>query len=113
MITRINNKEKEISEKIHLLFQASYKIEAELLKATNFPPLKRTVHDLIGSNNTFFAYYIEKEMLGAIEIDDGISMHIQSLVVHPKSFRKGIGKKLVSFVLDYYTSNFSKPINFT
>ena len=104
MITRINNKEKEASEKIYLLFQASYKIEAELLKATNFPPLKRTVNDLIGSNNTFFAYYIEKEMLGAIEIDDGISMHIQSLVVHPKSFRKGIGKKLVSFVLDYYTS---------
>ena len=52
----LNNKEKETSEKIHLLFQASYKIEAELLNATNFPPLKRTVNDLIGSNNIFFAY---------------------------------------------------------
>jgi ribosomal protein S18 acetylase RimI-like enzyme len=29
-------------------------------------------------------------------------MHIQSLVVDPNYFRKGIARKLISFVLDHY-----------
>ena len=108
MITSINNKDKDISKIIYLLFQASYKIEAKLLQATDFPPLKRTVSDFLKCNNTFFAYHLNKGILGIIEIDHTISTHIQSLVVHPSSFRKGIGKQLVSFVLDHYT-----PISFT
>lgn len=105
MITSINNKDKDISKVIYLLFQASYKIEAKLLQATDFPPLKRTVSDFLKCHNTFFAYHLNKDILGIIEIDNhNTSTHIQSLVVHPSSFRKGIGKQLVSFVLDHYTS---------
>ena len=58
----------------------------------------------MNSNNAFFAYHLDKKMLGAIEIDNATSTHIQSLVVHPNIFRQGIGKKLISFVLDHYTS---------
>ena len=105
MIIKINNKKPELSEKIYSIFQASYKIEAELLKATNFPPLRRSISDLLDCNNTFYAYYIDKNIAGIIEINYSIELtHIQSLVVYPKLFRKGIAKQLVQFVLTSYTS---------
>ena len=90
---------------IYLLIQASYTVEAKLLKAIDFPPLKRTVNDFLRCNNTFFAYHLNKEIVGAIEIDvKGSSTHIQSLVVHPNNFRKGIAKQLVHFILNHYKS---------
>lgn len=107
MIKEIDNKIKEISERIYLIFQASYKVEAKLLKANNFPPLKRTINEFIMCDNVFFAYYIEERIAGVIELDDNhnISTHIQSLVVDPKHFRKRIASKLVSFVINHYKSN--------
>ena len=105
MIVKIDNKKIEISKEIYSIFQASYKIEAELLKVTDFPPLKRIVTDFLGCNNVFYAYYIGNDIAGVIEVDDNSeSTHIQSLVVSPKYFRQGIAKQLVQFVLDSYTS---------
>lgn len=106
MISKINNKKKDIAEKIYLLFQASYKIEAELLKATDFPPLKRTASNLLDCNNIFFGFHINEDIVGLIEVDHhSTSTHIQSLVVNPRNFRQGIGKQLVNFILEYYKSN--------
>ena len=105
MILKIDNKKIEISKEIYSIFQASYKIEAELLQATDFPPLKRAVSEFSNSNNSFYAYYIDKDMSGVIEVENNSeSTHIQSLVVYPKYFRQGIAKQLIQFVLDSYTS---------
>ena len=105
MIIKIDNKKIEISKEIYSIFQASYKIEAKLLQATDFPPLKRTISEFLDSSNAFYAYYIKKHIAGVIEVDDNSkSTHIQSLVVYPKYFRQGIAKKLVQFILDSYTS---------
>ena len=105
MIVKIDNKKIEISKEIYSIFQVSYKIEAELLQATNFPPLNRTIAEFLDSSNAFYAYYIKKHIAGVIEIDDNNqSTHIQSLVVYPKYFRQGIAKQLVQFVLDSYVS---------
>ena len=38
MIIKINNKENKIAKEIHAIFQASYTVEAEILKAVDFPP---------------------------------------------------------------------------
>lgn len=108
MISKINNKKITISREIYSIFQTSYKVEAKILKATNFPPLKRTVADFLKCNNIFYAYHIHKNIVGVIEIDNDISVHIQSLVVSPKHFRKGIGKSLIQFTLEKY-----KNKNFT
>ena len=78
MISKINNKKKDIAEKIYLLFQASYKIEAELLKATDFPPLKRTASNLLDCNNIFFGFHGGAEWMGAsINNNNGI-MYVNS-----------------------------------
>ena len=105
MIIKINNKEKEIAEEIRAIFQASYTVEAKMLKAVDFPPLKRTVAQFLKSDSEFYAYYLIKDIAGVIEIenDEGLT-HIQSLVVYPKYFRNGIGRKLVQFILETYKS---------
>jgi len=103
MISKIDNKEKNISESIHSIFQESYQIEAELLNCTNFPPLKRESNDIQNCKNIFYAYYVNNKIAGVIEIDSNMrNTHIQSLVVYPKYFRKGIASRLVKFILDSY-----------
>ena len=105
MIIKINNKENKIAEEIRAIFQVSYTVEAKILKAIDFPPLKRTVSQFLKSDSEFYAYYLTKNIAGVIEIEnDEDSTHIQSLVVYPKYFRNGIGRKLVQFILDNYTA---------
>ena len=105
MIIKINNKENKIAEEIRAIFQVSYTVEAEMLKAVYFPPLKRTVSQFLNSNSEFYAYYLIKNIAGVIEIENHKNLtHIQSLVVYPKYFRNGIGRKLVQFILDTYKS---------
>ena len=103
MISKINNKETKIAEEIRAIFQASYTVEAKMLKAVDFPPLKRTVSQFFNSNSEFYAYYLIENIAAVIEIESYKDLtHIQSLVVYPKYFRNGIGRKLVQFILDTY-----------
>ena len=105
MIIKINNKKNKIAKEIRAIFQVSYTVEAGILKAVDFPPLKRTVSQFLNSNSEFYAYYLIKNIAGVIEIENHEDLtHIQSLVVYPKYFRNGIGSKLVQFILDTYKS---------
>ena len=106
MIKKLNNSDVGVSNKIYAIFQAAYKVEARLLNATDFPPLKRTYKEISNSSNDFFAYYLQENIAGVIEIaeNNNKSIHIQSLVVYPRYFRKGIGTQLLKFVLDNYKS---------
>ena len=106
MIEKLNNKDPEIANKIRSVFQASYAIEAKLLNAKDFPPLKRPLESYIESNNDFFGFLLNEELAAVIEIDQNNNQtHIQSLVVHPKFFRQGIARKLMEFVFNFYDSN--------
>ncbi len=106
MISLLENKKQVISQSIYKVFQASYKIEAELLNAVDFPPLKRTVKDFINSNTQFYGYFINDILGGIIELKiEHDFIHIQSLVVHPNNFRQGIAIKLMSFTLNNFDCN--------
>ncbi|AVR44573.1 GNAT family N-acetyltransferase [Christiangramia fulva] len=103
MIKKLDHQNIATARKIRAVFQVSYAVEAELLKAADFPPLKRPLEGFTGSSNEFFGFFEEKELAGVMEIDEKKdSVHIQSLVVQPKFFRKGIGKKLVDFAFSNY-----------
>ena len=105
MIIKINNKRNKIVKEIRDIFQASYAIEAEMLKAIDFPPLKRTISQFLNSNSEFYAYYLNQNIAGVIEIENNQDLtHIQSLVVYPKYFRRGIARKLISFILSKFDS---------
>lgn len=106
MIKKLQNNQIEIAEKIRTVFLASYKVEAELLKATDFPPLKRPLEKYINTNTIFFGYFLDGNLAGVVEIiADKDFTHIRSLVVSPSYFRKGIGSSLVEFTLNNFDTN--------
>lgn len=105
MIQKLQNKDTEVSQNICSVFQVSYAVEAKLLNATDFPPLKRELENYINCDNDFFGYFKNKELVGVIEIKHHNTFtHIQSLVVHPDFFRQGIAQELMTFVLELYDS---------
>ena len=79
------------------------KVEAKLLKAIDFPPLKRVLKDFTSSKTVFYGFYIEEHLSGVIEISCHHEFtHINSLVVDPNFFRQGIAKRLMKFVFDKF-----------
>ncbi len=109
MIKKLNHTETIIAKEVYHVFQASYKIEADLLqvKFQDFPPLKRTVKDFQGSATYFYGFFQESNLAAVIEIDFiNNTTDICSLVVHPSYFRQGIAKKLLEFATKLHTSEF-------
>ena len=105
MISQLGHTKENIARSIRDVFQASYAVEAELLKAVDFPPLKRPLEDFINSSNTFFGFWIGNELVAVAEIKyEQNFFHIQSLVVHPNFFRRGVASKIMTFVIEQYGS---------
>ena len=106
MIKRLENDDIEVSKRIRTVFQSSYKVEAKLLNAIDFPPLKRPLKSYVNSNTEFFGYLKDGELAGVIEIEHNNSFtDINSLVVSPTFFRQGIARKLMEFVFNTFDSN--------
>lgn len=106
MIEKLHNTELEVAKNIRSIFQKSYKIEAKLLNAIDFPPLKRPLEDYLKTNTAFFGYSKNGELSGVIEIIENNSyIHIRSLVVSPLFFRQGIASQLMEFTLKTYDTN--------
>ena len=103
MIALIEHTQKDKAEEIRAVFQISYKVEAELLGATSFPPLSRPLEEFYSCPNDFVGYYEDHKLVAVVEMKkEEDSMHIQSLVVDPAYFRRGIARKLIEFVLQHY-----------
>ncbi|ELR73447.1 acetyltransferase, GNAT family [Fulvivirga imtechensis AK7] len=103
MIEKLQNNKIEISNQIHAVFQLSYAIEAKLLDTTDFPPLKRPLESYLKSDNVFFGYFESTELAGVIEIEFADKyIDINSLVVNPKFFRRGIARKLLEFIFNKF-----------
>lgn len=81
------------------LQRTSYAVEAALIGTSDIPPLKDTPRTLARTGETFYGYFEEGSLVGAISYknEKGI-LDIHRLVVHPDHFRKGIGRSLVAFV---------------
>ncbi|WP_028608349.1 GNAT family N-acetyltransferase [Paenibacillus harenae] len=78
----------------------AYRVEAELIGYEEIPPLKDTTGSLMACGETFYGYYTDETLAGAIsfKLDEG-TVDIHRMVVHPAYFRRGIAQALLSFVL--------------
>lgn len=105
MIKKLQNTTEEGANKIRDVFQISYAVEAKILNTKEFPPLKRPMQGYLESDNDFFGYFSKETLAGVVEIRNTPNFtHIQSLVVHPEHFRKGIARELMEFVFNVYDS---------
>lgn len=90
------------AQQLHAVQTSAYAQEAQLLGATHFPPLERTVDEVRTSGEEFLAAFIGDEMVGAVSVwtaREGMGVNIASLVVAPRFQRRGIGKRLLAAVL--------------
>lgn len=105
MIKKLDHTNLAIATKMRVVFQESYAVEAALLNATNFPPLQRPLESYIKSTTTFFGYHIKDEIVGIVEVSPKEkTTHINSLVVSPHFFRQGIGRELMNYILQKFSS---------
>ena len=99
MIEKLDNHKIEVAKQIRLLFQASYSVEAQILGAIDFPPLKRSLESYQKTKTTFLGCFEDQELAGITEIETHPTyIDINSLVVHPRFFRRGIASKLLEFL---------------
>ena len=92
-----------VSQQIWLLFQTSYKVEADLLLLETFPPLQRSEQNIQVSCSRFYGIFESLELVAAIEIKESRgAVDFDSLVVNPKHFRRGLATRLIEFALKLY-----------
>ncbi|MEW6982474.1 GNAT family N-acetyltransferase [Colwelliaceae bacterium 6471] len=101
MITKLEHSNEIITKQIFTVFQHSYKVEAQLIGVSDFPPLQRSVRDIANSTTDFYGFTENKCLAAIIEIDiEESRLDIHSLTVDPQYFRKGIADKLINYVLE-------------
>ncbi|MBM7651171.1 GNAT family N-acetyltransferase [Neobacillus cucumis] len=99
MIKKIDITNPKFANKVLDVQLLSYRVEAELIGFNEIPPLKDTVETLQQCGEKFYGCYINEELSGviSIKIENGV-MDIHRLFVHPKHFRRKIGKMLLDFI---------------
>lgn len=91
----------EVAEQIRALLFAAYTVEAELLGAADFPPLRRTAEHVASCGSTFFGRFAGDALVAVAEVehDPGAPPNIAGFAVHPSAFRRGHGAALLRHVL--------------
>jgi ribosomal protein S18 acetylase RimI-like enzyme len=105
MIYKLENNDNSTARQIYTLFQNAYKVEAALIGVPDvqFPPLQRTVEHINHAPTSFFGYFEGTSLAGLIEVTyENTHLEIDSLIVNPDFFRRGIAGKLIDYVLSEY-----------
>ncbi len=100
-LTSVDHADAELARRISEVLLAAYAVEAELLSVQDFPPLRRTAEDVRVSLSRFYGAWAQGRLVGVAEVEDagGIAPHIAGLAVHPSVFRRGVGSRLLGWVL--------------
>lgn len=84
------------------LWRRAYQAEASLIGMDDFPPLRISLPALATRPGTFHGIFEEGRLVGAIEVEAPASKArlISALVIEPDCARRGLGRRLVTFVLE-------------
>jgi ribosomal protein S18 acetylase RimI-like enzyme len=91
----------DVAIQVYDLFQQSYQIEAQLVGAKEFPPLQRSASHIQAASSKFLAQWVGSDLAVVIEFSLGEDhLSIDSLVVHPRHFRRGLASNILRSLLD-------------
>jgi ribosomal protein S18 acetylase RimI-like enzyme len=105
-IRPIVNHIEEMASRIHEIQIEAYRQEAALLGVREFPPLDRTVEDVMASSDAFFGAFDGEELVGVISLEQRSENEvlISSLTVAPSFQRRGVARALVASVASWTRS---------
>ncbi|WP_456459448.1 GNAT family N-acetyltransferase [Reichenbachiella sp.] len=93
----------EMALVIWQLFQRSYKVEADLVGTSDFPPLQRSSEAIQKSDTLFYGIWEKERLAAAIEVSfKNELLDVCSLVIDPDFFRQGLARQLLDFVEDEF-----------
>ncbi len=87
-----------VAARIHAIQMLAYEQERAILGVVDFPPLRRTIADIVASSESFLGASLDQDLVGVIGIEphaERATRLISSLVVHPAQQRRGVGRRLV------------------
>lgn len=103
MILELDHRNEAAAKAILKIQRPAYLVEAEMMGFRGIPQLNESILEIRNSGETFFGYGPEGELVGFISFKNvNNTIDIHRLVVDPDHFRKGIGRKLLEFLLDKY-----------
>ena len=101
MIERLDHHANDVALQIHKLFQRSYQVEAQLVGATEFPPLQRSASHIRSAHSNFLGQWSKSGLSVVLEYSlVATHLGIDSLVVHPRYFRRGLGSQILRTLFD-------------
>ena len=103
MIELLDHSSGNVANQIYDVFQLSYKVEARLVGVEDFPPLRRSAANIQSSSSHFLGQRIGINLAAVIEYTHGgEALSIDSVVVHPQYFRRGLASELLQYLLAKY-----------
>lgn len=99
MIQKLNVQNRDEATELLALQKLAYRKEADLIGSDQIPPLHETLEALQQSSETFYGYFLDGRLAGAISYKrEGDLLDIYRMMVHPDYFRRGIARALLQFV---------------
>lgn len=105
MVVALSLDNTDIVEQLWVLKHMGYRLEAIALGLQEYPPLGDTFDSIRNSKDHYYGWLDEdQELKGAIAVSlkESDIVEISTITVHTSSMRQGIGRALVSHIIQEY-----------
>ncbi|MDY0940132.1 GNAT family N-acetyltransferase [Priestia megaterium] len=103
MLQILEHRRVDIALQIVAVQVEAYQEEAKLIGFSDIPQLTESKEDIMKSKEVFIGEMIEGKLAGVLSFEkENGRLTICRLVVRPRYFRKGIGSRLLTYVLQRY-----------
>lgn len=104
MLQILEHQRVDIARQIVAVQIEAYQEEARLISFSDIPQLTERKEDIIKSKEMFIGEMIERKLAGVLSFEkENERLTICRLVVRPRYFRKGVGSRLLAYVLQRYS----------